>query len=151
MKLTCKVPIKADKATIWETITDINNAATNISGIDSVEVLEQPEDGLVGLKWKETRTMFGKSATETMWITDAETDKYYRTRAENHGVIYSSEISISEENGENYLSMSFAGEAQTFGAKIMSALMGWMMKSSTRKMVLQDLEDIKRVVESKTS
>ncbi len=149
MKLTCKVPIKADKAAIWQTITDINNAAVNISGIDNVEVLEQPHGGLVGLKWRETRTLFGKSATETMWITDAETNKYYRTRAENHGVVYISEMAISEENGENYLSMSFTGEAQTFGAKMMSALMGWMMKGSTRKVMLQDLEDIKKVVESK--
>lgn len=149
MKLTCKIPIKADKAAIWQTITDINNAAVNISGIDDVEILEQPEGELVGLKWRETRTLFGKSATETMWITDAETNKYYRTRAENHGAVYISEMAISEENGENYLSMSFTGEAQTFGAKIMSALMGWMMIGSTRKVMLQDLEDIKKVVESK--
>jgi len=149
MKITEKIHIQADKAAIWQVITDINNAASNISGIEEVEVLEQPDSGLVGLKWRETRTLFGKTATETMWITDTETNKYYRTRAENHGAVYISEMAISEENGENYLSMSFKGEPQTFGTKVMSALMGWMMKGATQKAVRQDLEDIKKAVESK--
>lgn len=44
-----------------------------VSGIISLNILHQPEDGLVGLKWEETRKMFGKEASETMWITDYET------------------------------------------------------------------------------
>ena len=118
------------------------------SGIENVEILEHPKDSLVGLKWIETRTMFGKTATETMWVTEAEENHYYQTRAENHGAIYISRLEITEENGQNFLSMSFDGQAQSFGARIMSVIFGFLMKGATKKMIQQDLEDIKKVVES---
>ena len=149
MQLEVQVPVNADKAAIWEVITNIEHAASTIEGIELVEVLEKPEDGLVGLKWRETRTLFGKTATEVMWITEAEKDHYYKTRAESHGAVYISMMSIKEEAGQVYLKMSFHSEAQTFGAKIMAGLLGGMMKNATKKALLKDLEDIKRVVERK--
>ena len=150
MELSVQVPISASKEAIWNTITDIENAANTIGGINSIEVLEKP-DSLIGLKWKESRTMFGKEATETMWITHAEENSFYQTRAESHGSIYISKLWISEENGSNHLHMSFQGEAQTFGAKLMSFLMAPMMKGSMKKLVLKDLEDIKKAVEEKAN
>lgn len=147
MEISVKVEVNASKEAIWKTITDIENAASNIGGIDAVEILEKP-DQLIGLKWKESRTMFGKSATETMWITHAEEHKFYQTRAESHGSIYVSKLMISEEDGKTYLSMSFDGQAQSLGAKIMSFLMAPMMKGSMKKLILKDLEDIKKVVET---
>ncbi len=148
MKMEVRIPINGSKEDIWKVITDIENATSNISGIEKVEILDHPKDSLVGLKWIETRTMFGKTATETMWVTEAEDNHYYQTRAENHGAIYISRLEISEENGQNFLSMSFDGQAQSFGARIMSAIFGFLMKGATKKMIQQDLEDIKKVVES---
>jgi len=82
MKLSAKTAINAPKEAIWGVITDIENATKNLNGVEKVEILEQPSDGLVGLKWIETRTIFGKTATETMWITEAVENKFYQTRAE---------------------------------------------------------------------
>lgn len=45
--------------------------------------------------------------------------------------------------------MSFTSEAQTFFVKILSPLMGMMMKGSMKKLMRQDLEDIKKYVETK--
>jgi hypothetical protein len=44
--------------------------------------------------------------------------------------------------------MEFTGQPQTFGAKIMGALMGSMMKNATKKALMKDLEDIKRAAEA---
>jgi hypothetical protein len=44
-------------------MTDIENASKIISGIDKIEVVEKPTHGLVGLRWRETRMLFGKPAT----------------------------------------------------------------------------------------
>jgi hypothetical protein len=147
MQIQCQVPIHASKADIWAAITDLRGSVDRISGIEEVEILEEPADGLVGLKWRETRTLFGKTATETMWITKAVPEAYYQTRAESHGAVYISKMAIVEENGQNHLRMEFRGEAQTFFAKIMSALMGAMMKGATQKAMQQDLEDIKASLE----
>ena len=149
MKLEVSTEIAATPAEIWQVITDIDGAEARISGIKSVEVLERPDTGLIGLKWRETREMFGREATETMWITEAEENKSYRTEAHNHGAIYRSGFDIEPlGEGRTRLTMVFAGEAQTLMAKIMSALMTPFFKGATRKMVEQDLSDIKRAAEA---
>ena len=74
MQFKMRVPVKASKQEVWKSITDFETAADRISGIDEIEILNKPAEGLVGLKWKETRTMFGKTATETM--TNEMTAKY---------------------------------------------------------------------------
>ena len=87
MIVEVQVTINGSKEAILAVITNIENASETISGIEKVEVLERPENGLVGLKWRETRTLFGKTATEEMWITDAAENEFYQTRAESHGFI----------------------------------------------------------------
>jgi hypothetical protein len=147
MKVHVQIPINASKEAIWNTITDIEHAASHVKGIEHVEILERPKQGLVGLKWKETRTMFGKKATETMWITEAEPLKSYTTRAENHGAVYISRLYITEENGMNILHMEFTGIPQHFMARILGVIFGFMMKGATKKMLMKDLVDIKGHVE----
>ena len=149
MNIQEQISIKASKEQVWKVITDIDRAAERISGIQEIEVLERPTQGIIGLKWKETRTMFGKTATEVMWITEAEENAYYQTRAENHGAIYTSRLSIAEEQeGNSVLTMSFGAETPGLFAKIMSATLGQLFKGATVKAVRQDLADIKATVEA---
>jgi hypothetical protein len=93
--------------------------------------------------------MFGKEATEIMWITDFVENEYYQTRAESHGSIYLSRLSIERVGENTKLTMSFSAEAQTFFAKIFSFSMGFLMKGSMKKALIKDLNDIKNHVESK--
>ena len=60
MEAEVKTIINADRKSVWNTITNIENAAQSISAIEKVEVLEKPTSGMVGFKWRETRTMFGQ-------------------------------------------------------------------------------------------
>jgi hypothetical protein len=96
MLVETQVTINGSKAAIWAAITNIENASETISGIENIEVLEKPANGLVGLKWRETRTLFGKPATAEKWITDAAENEFYKTRAESDGFVFLSTISISE-------------------------------------------------------
>lgn len=148
MKITAAIDIQAPREKVWHVITDHANWVNIVEAIEAVDVLEQPEQGLVGFKWRETRTMFGKKATEEMLITEAEQNSHYSTVAESHGAIYESTTSIEEQNGMTRLTMAFEGRPRTTGAKIMAALMGWMFKGATRKALQKDLEDIKAHIES---
>lgn len=148
MKAKTNISINASREAVWSVITDIEHAEQNIEDIVSVEVVEKPETGIVGLKWKETRVMFGKEVTETMWITEAEENSYYVTRAENHGAIYSTRLEISGNDGNVELSMEFGAQTVTIGAKIMYLLTAWMMKKSMVKALQKDLQDIKAVAEA---
>jgi len=146
-----QVTINGSKEAIWAVITNVENAAETISGIEDVEVLKRPEDGLLGLKWRETRTLFGKTATEEMWITDAAENEYFKSAAESHGFIYLSTISISEHNGSSSLTMTHDSRPQGFLAKLLALPMGFVFKSVIRKALLQDLNDIKAAVEQRRS
>jgi len=88
MNITVAVIINGPKRKVWAAITDIENSANMLSGIIDVKIIEKPPQGLVGLKWLETRKFFGKAASETMWITEAVTNEYFCTRAENGGAVY---------------------------------------------------------------
>ena len=149
MNVEVQVDISGIKEDVWKVITDIENSTDTIRGIKRIEVLEKPADSFVGLKWRETRTMFGKTATEVMWITDAVENQSYKTRAESHGAVYVTTLEVADAGENVRLSMNFEGTPQTFGAKLMSALMGGMMKKSTEEALMQDLMDIKAKVENK--
>jgi len=148
MHAAVQVDIKGSRERIWQVIADIENSVNVIGGIEKIEILEKPEEGILGLKWRETRTMFGKEATEVMWITEAEENGYYATRAESHGSVYITQLQITGENDSSVLSMEFRARAQSVGAKILSFIFSGILKKSMEKALRQDLEDIKAAVEA---
>jgi carbon monoxide dehydrogenase subunit G len=147
MNIQEEISIQAPRIIVWQLISDIEGSDENISGIKKIEILEKPKDGLIGLKWEETRIMFGKTATEVMWITDVDDGFSYKTRAEGPGVIYISSMSLAEEGNQTRLTMSFDSEISSLGTKIISAIMGLFFNKATRNVVKQDLIDIKTAAE----
>jgi hypothetical protein len=147
MIVEVQVTIKGTKEAIWAAITDIANASETISGIEKIEVLEKPANGLVGLRWRETRTLFGKPATAEKWITDAAENEFYKTRAESDGFVFLSTTSISESSGGMTLTSSHDSIPQGVVARLLSIPMGVLFKGVAKKALLQDLNDIKSAVE----
>lgn len=146
MKIEVSENINAPRERIWHIITDFDTWADTISNIVAVEVIDKPESGVVGLKWRETRLMFGKEADETMWITAAEPNNWYETRAENHGAIYTTRLSLEESGDSVTLTMTFSSKATTIVAKLMS-IMGFAFQGTMRKLLQEDLADIRRAAE----
>jgi hypothetical protein len=142
-----QVTINGSKAAIWAAMTNIENASEIIRGIESIEVLEKPANGLVGLRWRETRMLFGKPATAEKWITDAAENEFYKTRAESDGFVFLSTTSISESRGGATLTSSHDSQPQGIVARLMSIPMGLLFKGVAKKALLQDLNDIKAAVE----
>jgi len=150
MKLTVETDVRAAPEAVWRIVADIENAASTVEAIESVEVLE-PARGpsLVGLKWRETRTMFGKQATEVMWVTDARDGSHYETRAESHGAVYRSRVAVDPDADGARLSMTFQAQPVTLGAKVMWGVTGFLFKGATRKALAKDLADIKAAAEGR--
>jgi hypothetical protein len=149
MLVEVHVTIAGTRAAVWGAITDIDNAARIISGIEQIEVLDKPANGLVGLKWRETRILFGKPATADKWITAAAENAFYKTRAESDGFVFLSTMAIAEGNGGVTLTSVHDSQPQSIGAKIMSIPMSLFFKGVAKKALLQDLNDIKAAVEQK--
>ena len=150
MIVETQVPINGSKAAIWAAITNIENAAEIISGIEHIEVVEKPANGLIGLRWRETRMYFGKPATVEKWITDAAENEFYTTKAEDGGFIFLSTMRISERNGGVTLTSAHETKPQGIVARVQSLPMG-LFKGVVKKALLQDLNDYKTTVEQERS
>ena len=117
MIVEAQVTINGSKAAVWAAITNIENASKIMSGIENIEVLEKPANGLVGLRWRETRMYFGKPAAVEKRITDAAENKFFNTRAESDGFEFLSSMSISEGNGGVTLTVYSRFEAARYRRK----------------------------------
>jgi hypothetical protein len=146
MLVEAQVTINGSRAAVWAAITNIENASDIISGILNIEVLEKPASGLVGLKWRETRMLFGRQAAVDKWITDAAESEFYKTRAESDGFVFLSTMRISEGGGGITLASSHDSRPQGFVARLKSLPM-FLFKGVIKKAILKDLNDIKSAVE----
>ena len=141
------VMINAPKEKVWNVLVDIDNATSNISAITNVDIVDRPSSGVVGLKWKETREMFGKPTTEEMWISAADKPNSYDVSSDSHGMKYLTRFELNDADGGTEVKMIFGGEAVSLGAKIMAPLMGFM-SGTLKKQLDQDLDDIKAASEA---
>jgi uncharacterized protein YndB with AHSA1/START domain len=147
MLVEAQVTIHGSREAVWAAITDIANAAKAIRGIENIEVVDKPAGGLVGLRWRETRMLFGKPATVEKRITDAAENEFYTTRAESDGFVFLTTTRVSGSGGAVTLTSSHDSRPQSIAARLMSIPMGMLFKGVARKAILQDLNDIKAAVE----
>jgi len=147
MLVEAQVTINRSRAAIWAEITNIENSAETIRGIENIEVVEKPANGLVGLKWRETRMLFGKPTTVEKWITDAAENEFYTTRAESDGFVFLTTMRISGSDRGVTLTSSHDSQPQNIVAKLQSIPMSILFKGVVKKAILKDLSDIKAAVE----
>ena len=119
-----------------------------VGAIEVVERLDDRDGFGLGTTWRETRTMFGKKATEDMEVTDYEEGVRYATAAESHGSKYFSEIRVDAAGTGSRITMSFRGEPQTALTRVMDATVGRLFRGATRKALAKDLDDIVAAAEA---
>jgi len=146
MLVKAQVAINATRVATWSAISDIETSQNAVSGIEKVEVVEKPATGLVGLRWRETRMLFGKPATVEKWITDSVENEFYKTRAEDSGFVFITTRSIAERSGGVTLSESHESKPQSFFRKLQVPLL-LLFRGLIKKSILEDLNDIKVAVE----
>lgn len=141
--INIEVPVAAPSALVWEIITDIAHAPAVISGITAVERLDDGRGFGVGTRWRETRTMFGRTATEELTVSAVEPGHSYTTRADSRGVHYTSALAVTAVSGSTcLLSMTFDAKAEGLLNRTLGAVVGRLMLANTRKLMRQDLLDI---------
>ncbi|MBM4108632.1 MAG: SRPBCC family protein [Phycisphaerae bacterium] len=130
----------------FSVLTDLAHAAGRVKGITKLEVLTP---GMVGkgTRFRETRVMFGKEATEEMEITAFDPPRSYTVEAWSHGCHYVSVLAVRPDEAGSVVEMTFSATPLSFMAKVLSPLMG-LMARSCRKMMRQDLADLKAAAEA---
>jgi carbon monoxide dehydrogenase subunit G len=142
-------PVAAPASAVWQVITDLPHWSEVVAGIDSVERLDTADGFGVGTRWRETRTMYGRTATEEMEVTAVEPGRSYTTQARNGSTLYTSVMSVQPRgDSASLLSMTFDAQAGGLLNKTLGAVVGRLMAGNVRKMMQKDLQDIARRAES---
>lgn len=135
--------IAATPEAVWRVVTDLEHAAETLGSVSRVEMLT---DGpyAVGTRWRETRTMFGKEATEELRVTQVEAPHRTTVEGDSSGVHYVTVFTLSPVPTGTRLAMVFSGEQPdpSMLQRAAWALFGRMGLRATAKMMARDLDDI---------
>lgn len=132
---------------VWAVATDLPAAPEVLSGVQAVEVLT-PGPFAVGTRWRETRTMMGRSATEEMRVTAVEPQRSYTVEANSAGAHYVSTFDfMPTADGGTDLTMRFGGRPTNVAARVLAGITAPLARRMVAKALQGDLDDIARAAE----
>jgi carbon monoxide dehydrogenase subunit G len=138
--------IAAPPAVVFAWFTDLDKAAVHIKAIKKIEKLTEGPIGQ-GTRFKETRFMFGKEATETMEIAALEPNRSYTVTAHSCGAQFNTVFRFLPSAIGTALEVDFSTKAASLLAKVFTPL-SWLMMGSMKKCIEQDVEDMKQAIEA---
>ncbi|MGW0777527.1 SRPBCC family protein [Streptomyces sp. NPDC002835] len=139
--------ILAPPETVWRALTDIQGWESVLSGVERIEVLSSGPFG-VGTRWRETRRMMGKEATEEMYVTACEPPERYVVEADSQGAHYVSEFRLLTAGPETTtVRLSFGAEPPGGFMGVLAKLLGGLGARAVRKALAGDLDDVAAAVE----
>ncbi|WP_240436799.1 SRPBCC family protein [Streptomyces sporangiiformans] len=142
--------IAAPAGPVWEVLTDLDGMPSVLSGVDRVEVLTEGPF-TVGTRWRETRRMFGKRATEEMRVTACEPPSRYVVEAHAQGTRYVSEFALSEEGpGSTTVRMTFTATSSGGVTGLLARLLGGIGAKAVARTITKDLADVAATLENPT-
>jgi len=146
MDLTLQELISAPRERVWSIITDVERAANYLEGVKAIDIIEQPDTGLVGLTWLVKRVVFGKPIAETLSITAANPQQWYEVTTTGGEATCQSRISLDEQRGAILLSMELSITPRSAQGK-MTAPLSKLIERTIRRTLEQDLRSIRLVAE----
>lgn len=143
--VTVRQSVGAGPEITFRVFADIPNAASMIAGIEKIDMLTDGPVG-IGTRWRETRIMFGKAATEEMTVTAFE-PRSYTAEAESHGTHYFSRYDFDPAAAGTLVTLRFEGQPRSLAAKLLSVV-GVLFMGQLRRMLAQDMADAAAHAES---
>lgn len=143
MEILASREVAAPVTRVWDVVTDLERSPQVLTAVEAVELLDESAEFGVGTRWRETRTMFGRQATEEMEVTAVDAPRSYTVVAANGSTTYTSRITVEPLGEERcVLAMSFAGESSGIVGRLLGATMGRLFTGATRRALQQDLDDL---------
>jgi len=137
--------IAAPVKRVYAVFTDVEQAAELVKGINKVELLSKGSFA-VGTRWKETRVMFGREASEIMEVTACDPPHGFVTEAESHGMRYRAQWRFDPLSDGTRVTLEFSGIPLSRFAKLASPVSG-LMSGGIATLIKQDMEDMAAAAE----
>jgi hypothetical protein len=146
MRVAIDHEVAAPVSLVFSVFSDIPKLAERIEKVTKVEMLtEGPMEK--GARWRETRVVMKKEATEEMWYSEFHTDRSYTVRGESMGSVFLTTFTFQGANGTTSVRVEMVATPQTVMAKLLSPLT-LLTKGMMRKCLTGDIEALGLVAES---
>lgn len=146
--LTLKRHIGATPERVFALTTDVEGFPAVVPGIKKTELLTSGPVGR-GTRFRETREMLGKEATETMEFVEFSPPTGYAIGCTSCGVEYRTRSDLrAAPAGGTELVMTLDCRPVTLFAKIVNPVMGLVMKRIMRKLLEADLDAVRSAAEA---
>jgi hypothetical protein len=134
---------------VFRAFTDFEHAAERINGITRTEMLTPAPVG-TGTRFRETRVMFGREATEEMAVSRFEEGSFCTLTASSCGMHYESEFQFHPEGQGTRVDMTLRTRPLTLVARLLSPL-GSLMSGPMKKCLQADMDDMRAYLERQTA
>lgn len=148
MKIDLSALINAPRERVFGHLTDVAAWPDIIPGCNRVDVLT-PGPIMVGTRFVETRTMFGREAIEEMTVSVMEAPSLFIVTAHNHGTAYKVDHILEDVGGQTRLKIIFEGRPESIFAWLFYPL-GLCFQGSLKQVLQDDIAAVKAACERET-
>jgi hypothetical protein len=145
MRITVEAVVAAPPEIVFAVAADVGGWPQVISAIEGIELLT-PGPVAAGTRFRETRRMFGRQATEEMTVAEHEPPRRFVLTAFNHGTAYRAEHLFAPDGTGTRIELAFEGRPVTLAARLLAPL-GLLFVASLRRQLEGDLADLAREAE----
>jgi hypothetical protein len=129
----------------FQTVTDIAAWPKFVSAIEAIELMTPGAVG-PGTRFRQTRVMFGRRATEEMKVAEMLPSRRLVLTAYNHGTAYRVEHAFAPEAAGTRMTLNFEGQPVTLVAWLLMPL-GLLFMASVKQQLQSDFADLAREAE----
>src|SRR5215468_9712954 len=145
--ITVANQIAAPVHRVFEFFTDIGSGAPHVAGIKKIEMMTPGRFGL-GTKWLETREVLGITDSAEMEVTSFERNRTYTITHHKAGVRIDTLFWFEPSNDGTYVSVEFELDGGGLPPGLMTPV-NWAIEGKVRKVLGQDMADLKRSLEAR--
>ena len=126
----------------WALITNVVEYPTLIESYEALELETDGHEGL-GARWKQTRTVFGRSHSQDIEVTEWKPPESVTHEAYEGGTHYRTSYRLipNHDEGQTDVEVTFTVEATGF-ARLILAMFGQRLVDNTGAQVEKDLNDL---------
>jgi carbon monoxide dehydrogenase subunit G len=138
--------INAPITEVFAVFTDLEKTPERIPEIKKSEKLTPGPVGL-GTKFKETRIIFKREASETFEFTAFEPNHSYEIVARSCGAEYRTQFKFTPEGAGTRVDVTFAIRAKSLFGKLFTP-MAYLLMGPMKKWIAKDIAGLRRVLET---
>lgn len=149
--------IAAPPSVVWDIVSDIDGSPRVMRGIEQVERIPGPGGAIIegyheGSAWRETRRMFGQSASEDMVVTQVDPEHSTTIETVAADMRYITSFHLEETpGGGTVLTFEFSGDQprQRGARQLALDIVGAVGRAVTKRIMAKDLTDIASAAEAR--